>query len=151
MTVAAGVCAPVILGEPRVIESSPKPLRCAVAGLARRRESRRRVVRIVRFIVRALVTCIAVCRCPGILPAYMAARTRYARVRSRQRKRCLARMVEARRSPPARAVAYDAVLREPRIGMIRIVRPVVCTQMTRYTFLVQSVIDSVLMTAAARN
>jgi len=129
-------------------EGRPRPLSRRVASLTRRRKSRRRMVRVVRRFILAFITVIAVCRCPRVLPANMAARTRCARVRPRQCKRRLG-VIETGRYPPCRAVADLAILRESRTLMIRVCRRVVRAQMARHTPLIQTIVDATRMTARA--
>lgn len=140
VAIAARVRAPVICREPGMRKGCPSPLSGRVASLTRRRESRRCMVRIVCRFILALMTRIAVCGSPRVLPSNMAARTGYARMRSRQGKGGLG-VIETGRYPSCSAVADLAVLRESRTLMIRIGCSVVDADMARHTALIQPIIN----------
>ena len=93
------------------------PLSGRVASLTRRGKSRRRMVRVVRRLILALMAGIAVCRCPRVLSPNMATRAGDARMRPRQGERGLG-MVKTRRYPARSAMADLAILRKSRTLMI---------------------------------
>jgi hypothetical protein len=107
--------------EPGVIERSSSPLRCCVAGGARCRESRSRVVRISRRIVNRAVAAVAILRSPFIDAVHMARRTRGGGVFAGERERSGA-VIEYGSGPLRRAVTGLAGLRESCRDVIRIGR-----------------------------
>jgi len=123
---------PVIGREIGVIECRARPTRCRVAHGASVREACRNVIGIVRLVVLVLVTAVAVRRNAGVVVIQVAIRACHRSMRASQGKAGVV-VIEGRRSPCCRVVAYVALLREPRRRVIRIVGLLVVRQVTRVT------------------
>ena len=95
--------------EPRVIKGSSQPGRGGMTSRARGREPGRYVIRIVRSLVVSLVAAVAVGRDRGVVVVDVATRTRHGGVRPGQRETGVV-VIEARRTPGRRAMAYFALL-----------------------------------------
>ena len=104
---------------PVVVEVGPAPGARVVAVLARRREARRRVVRVGRAVVVRLMARVAVGRRAGVAAADVAGRAGDPRVRAGQREARLA-VVEAGRLPGGRVVAGRAGRREAGGRVVRV-------------------------------
>lgn len=98
--------------EPCVVEARSRPSGCGVAGLARGREARRRVIRIGGGLVIGLVTGEAVGRNRRVVVVHVTTGARYRGVLSGQRERGVV-VVERGGNPGGRVMADVALLRKP--------------------------------------
>ena len=145
---ADSVCVAVIDVEPGVIESGAQPTRGGVASSARGRESRRRVIRIVRGLVFRLMTTKAIGRHRGVVVVHVTACTRHGRVLSRQGEAGVV-VVETCGTPGCRTVAYLALLREAGRNVAGIVCALEIFQMAADTSRNSNVVVGVRVTLAA--
>jgi len=103
-----------------------------VAGLTGGWEAGARMVRIGRGLVIGLVTGEAVGRDRGVVVIHVATGAGHGSVFAGQRK-CSGAVIERRRNPGRRVVAHVALLREPRLNVIRVRGAVEILQVARGT------------------
>lgn len=119
-----------------------------VAGLARRWESSRYVVRIVRGLVLGFVARVAIGWQRGVVVVHMAVRARDFGVRAHQRENCVV-VVERGRLPRGSAVAHIALLRESSGNVIRIGSALIVGHVATDTRRTGQVVVSVLVAIGA--
>ena len=113
------------------------------------RELRRFVIRIHGRRVMTQVTGDTFLSSSLVNAIFMAIYTSQRCVTPRQRELRVCRMVETRTLPRCHGMTHRAILRKSGGTMVRILRPVVVTEMTGYTFLRFSLIDPVLVAVRA--
>lgn len=120
-----------------------------MAGLARRREHRRNVIRIRRCLILRLMAAVAVGGSARVLSTNVATRARYVHVRACQREARVV-VIKSRRLPGRRAVTDRAVEGEPGSLVVRNGRTVICSKVTSRASRTQVVV-SVYMASRTRN
>lgn len=105
--------------EPGVVEGRSGPRAGGVAGLTGGREPGRRVIRICRGLIVGLMAREAVGRNRGVVIVDVATGTGDRRMFPGQGK-CGVAVVERRRDPGRGVVAHFALLREPRLNVVRV-------------------------------
>ena len=133
-----------------VIKATTAPRRCAVAVLTRRRESRRRVLRIGRRIERILVTRHAQGALAAVDAVTVAGSAGLRRVRTGERKVRL-RVIERRAGPSAGGVTGDAVGRKPGAAVVRSGGAVVVGLVTRVAGRALALVHPIAVASGARD
>ena len=121
---AHAICIPVICREVRMVEGGSCPRRGGVARVARRREARRRVVRIRGPVVIRLMAAVAGSRQRRVVVVHVATIAGHTGVRAGQRE-CRRAVIERCARPCRCAVAGVAGGREAYLRVNRVIRIVV--------------------------
>ena len=127
---AHAICIPVICREVRMVEGGSCPRRGGVARVARRREARRRVVRIRGPVVIRLMAAVAGSRQRRVVVVHVAAIACHARMRARQWE-SRGVVIERCARPSCRTVAGVARCREAYLRVDRVIRVVVIRLVAR--------------------
>lgn len=148
VAVGAGARISVILRKPCVVKRRSLPCRGAVAGLAGRGKARCRVIRIGRTLVIGPVAGVAVRRHRLVVVIHVTACARHSCVRAGQRKRSVV-VIERGWNPLRSIVANLALLREPRLRMVRRGRVIEIVQVAGDAGRRQSFVDPARMATGA--